>query len=166
VVVGNLPYYITSPILSRVFALGNHWGGSVFLIQKEVAERLTAQPCSREYGYLTVHTNVYSRPEYLFTVGRGAFSPPPKVDSAVVRLTPRDASADFGIENIPAFLDFASACFRHKRKTLRNNLSDRYGRENLAGLPESRSRAEQLSIADLHRVFAALEHAENRAQGT
>lgn len=169
VVIGNLPYYITSPILSRVFDLGDRWQGSVFLIQKEVAERLTAEPGSREYGYLTVHTNLYSRPEYLFTVGRGAFSPPPKVDSAVVRLTPRDAAADFGIDNIPAFLDFVSACFRHKRKMLRSNLATRYGREKLAGVPQLQARAEQLSVAELHRMFVALEHAgqaENRACGT
>ncbi len=166
VVVGNLPYYITSPILSRVFGLGERWQGSTFLVQKEVAERLTAEPGSREYGYLTVCTNVYSRPEYLFTVGRGAFSPPPKVDSAVVRLTPRDAAADFGIQNIPAFLDFASVCFRHKRKTLRNNLATRFGPEEIAGAPHLQARAEQLPVAELHRVFTALGDAENGASGT
>jgi len=156
VIAGNLPYYITSPILSRVFALGNRWRGSAFLVQKEVAERLTAAPGSRDYGYLTVQTAVHAEARYLFTVSRGAFSPPPKVESAVVRLTPRDAWADFGIDDRAAFLDFASTCFRQKRKTLRNNLAPRYGREKLDALPSMKTRAEELSIPELNAIFRAL----------
>jgi 16S rRNA (adenine1518-N6/adenine1519-N6)-dimethyltransferase len=158
VIAGNLPYYITSPILTRVFSLGGLWRRCVFLVQKEVAERLTASPGLRDYGYLTVHTNVHASPEYLFAVSRGAFSPPPKVDSAVIRLSPRDAKADFGIADVPAFLDFASLCFRQKRKTLRNNLAPRFGRDTLAAVP-AKARAEELSIPELHAIFSALSHA-------
>jgi 16S rRNA (adenine1518-N6/adenine1519-N6)-dimethyltransferase len=157
VIAGNLPYYITSPILSRVFALGDGWHGSVFLVQKEVAERLTAAPGSRDYGYLTVQTAVHAEARCLFTVSRGAFSPPPKVESAVVRLTPRDARADFGIAAPAAFLEFASLCFRQKRKTLRNNLASRYERGRLDALPSTKARAEQLSIPELNAIFRALQ---------
>ena len=158
IVAGNLPYYITSPILERVFRMADAWMGSTFLVQKEVAERLTASPGSRDYGYLTVQTNVFAIPEYLFTVGRGAFSPPPKVDSAVVRLRPRNAEADFGISDRDSFLRFASAAFRQKRKTLRNNLVGVYGRERLEGAGLS-MRAEQLSVGELNEIFRRLEGA-------
>jgi 16S rRNA (adenine1518-N6/adenine1519-N6)-dimethyltransferase len=157
VIAGNLPYYITSPILARVFGLGDAWRGSAFLVQKEVAERLTAVPGSRDYGYLTVQTAVHAEARYLFTVSRGAFSPPPKVESAVIRLTPRDAYTDFGIADRAAFLDFASTSFRQKRKTLRNNLAPRYGREMLDALPAAKARAEELSIAELNAIFRALQ---------
>ncbi len=166
VIAGNLPYYITSPILTRVFALGDAWRGSAFLVQKEVAERLTALPGSRQYGYLTVQTAVYADPRYLFTVNRGAFSPPPKVDSAVVRLTPRNAKTTFGIDDVPAFLGFASTCFTQKRKTLRNNLAPRYGRDRLNDLPQLKARAEELSIAELNVLFQALQAIENGTSST
>jgi 16S rRNA (adenine1518-N6/adenine1519-N6)-dimethyltransferase len=156
VIAGNLPYYITSPILERVFGLGDAWQGSVFLVQKEVAERVTAQPGSRDYGYLSVQSQVFSRPEYLFTVPRGAFKPPPKVDSAIVRLTRRDPRGEFGMADVRAFLAFASACFRQKRKTLRNNLAGRFDRERVDALPQASQRAEQLSIPELVRVYTTL----------
>ena len=156
-IAGNLPYYITSPILERVFALGERWSRAVFLVQAEVAVRLAASPGGRDYGYLSVLTQVHARPQVLFDVPRAAFRPPPKVDSAVVLLEPRNA-ADFGIENRTSFLKFAGACFRQKRKTLRNNLLSLYGKERLDLLPEGRLRAEQMGIAEL----AALHH---RLQG-
>ena len=156
IIAGNLPYYITSPILSRVFALGDRWRSSVFLVQKEVAERLTAVSGSRDYAYLTVQTAVHAEARYLFTVSRGAFSPPPKVDSGVVHLTPRNAAADFGIDAPAAFLEFASLCFRQKRKTLRNNLGSRYERDTLDRLSLTKARAEQLSIPEPNAIFQAL----------
>ena len=88
-VAGNLPYYITSPIIERVLALGSNFLHAVFLIQKEVAERVVAEPGSRDYGFLSVQVQVYADPKYLFTVPPDAFRPPPKVDSAVIELTPR-----------------------------------------------------------------------------
>jgi 16S rRNA (adenine1518-N6/adenine1519-N6)-dimethyltransferase len=155
-IAGNLPYYITSPILERVFAARGLWTRAVFLVQSEVATRLAAQPGSRDYGYLSVLAQTQARVDRLLEVPRAAFRPPPKVDSAVVRLEPRDAQADFGIDDVPAFLKFASACFRQKRKTLRNNLAAVYGREAADRVPEARRRAEQLTIPELVQIQQAL----------
>jgi len=93
-IVGNLPYYITSPILERT--VGLDVPRLVFLMQKEVAERLVAQPSSRDYGYLTLATRLYADARILFNVKPGAFRPPPRVDSSVVLLTP--VRRDFGVE--------------------------------------------------------------------
>ena len=95
----------------------------MFLVQAEVAARLTAVPGTRDFGYLSVEDATVLAPGDRCFPCRAAFHPPPKVDSAVVRLEPRDAAAEFGICDPPAFLVSASACFRHKRKTLRNNLA-------------------------------------------
>lgn len=150
VIAGNLPYYITSPILERIFALGPLLRRAIVLTQKEVAERLAARPGSRQYGYLTVLANLFTQPELLFQVPPGAFSPPPQVDSAAVRLTPRPPLA--GLPDPAPFLEFASRAFRHKRKTLRNNLEPFYGRQ-AALWPEARLRAEQLSLDQLLELY-------------
>ena len=84
VIAGNLPYYITSPILEAVFRLESNWVRAVFLVQAEVATRIAAGPGSRDYGYLSVLAQSHARAEILFDVPRAAFHPPPKVDSAVV----------------------------------------------------------------------------------
>ena len=156
-VAGNLPYYITSPILKKVFALGVQWIRAVFLMQAEVAARLTAAPGTRDFGYLSVEAQLFSRTEILFPVARTAFRPVPKVDSAVVRLEPRDIRADYSIEDAAAFLRFSSECFRHKRKTLRNNLAGLYDKHRLEALGEGRLRAEQLGVAGLASLYRALE---------
>lgn len=105
---------------------------------------------NRDFGYLSVQTQVHARPEILFKVPRDAFRPPPKVDSAVVRLERRSLPE---IENTTAFLKFASLCFRYKRKTLRNNLAPLY---DLSNLEEGRLRAEQMSIPQLAALFVKL----------
>ena len=152
VIAGNVPYYITSPIIEKALAVQPPVERAVFLVQKEVAERLTAKPGTREYGYLSVATQFLARAELLFTVSAGAFRPRPKVESAVVRLTPRAVPDD-----ATGFLQFASICFRQKRKTLRNNLSARYPLEVVDALPEARMRAEQLSIEELRALYHRLE---------
>ncbi len=146
-IAGNLPYYITSPILEKIFELGSAWTRAVFLVQKEVAERIAASPGSRDFGFLSVETQVNARPEILFDVPRGAFRPPPKVDSAVVRLDP----VEFEMADRAGFLKFASACFRYKRKTLRNNLAGLY--EGVDGLSQ---RAEQMSVGELIELYKKL----------
>jgi 16S rRNA (adenine1518-N6/adenine1519-N6)-dimethyltransferase len=153
IVAGNLPYYITSPLVERILACHRILERAVLLVQKEVAERLNAAAGTREYGFLTVQTQLFASVEYLWTVPRSAFAPPPKVTSAVVRLTPRAAP---GVPDPRRFLEFASFCFRHKRKTLRNNLIAMFGKEAVDRLPETRLRAEQLSLARLQELYAAL----------
>lgn len=155
-IAGNLPYYITSPILEKTFSLGTGWERAVFLVQAEVAARITATPGSRDFGYLSVLVQVHSTPELLFPVSRAAFRPPPNVDSAVVRLTPRNAAVELSVTNIPAFLKFAQQCFRMKRKTLRNNLAPAYGVEKMSAFPEAKLRAEQMSVGELAALYRKL----------
>jgi 16S rRNA (adenine1518-N6/adenine1519-N6)-dimethyltransferase len=152
VVAGNLPYYITSPILEKLFGMGDCWTRAVFLMQIEVAERLAASPGTRDFGYLSVQTQLFSKPEILFPVARTAFRPQPKVNSAAIRLVPSDRI----IADRDAFLKFASAAFRQKRKTLRNNLAPVYGKERVDILPETKQRAEQLSLDALIKLFEKL----------
>ncbi len=156
VIAGNLPYYITSPILEHVFALGPNWSRAVFLVQAEVAARITASPGNRDFGYLSVLCQTHANVQTLFPVPREAFRPPPKVESAVIRLTPRDA----GIPDVPGFLKFAQACFKHKRKTLRNNLIEIYGAALVGALPESKLRAEQLGVPELMALYQKLGDAQ------
>jgi len=144
---GNLPYYITSPILERIFAMGVALRRAVVLVQLEVAERLVAKPGTRDYGFLTVETQCFTQPEILFGVPAAAFSPPPKVESAAVRLEPRQP-----VEDAAGFLEFAGRCFRHKRKTLRNNLLPFYGRQ-VEAWPEAGLRAEQVAIEGLVELY-------------
>lgn len=153
VVVGNIPYYITSPIVERALGLGPLLERAVFLVQKEVAARLAAAPGSRDYGYLSVAVQLRCHVQALFSVKRGAFRPPPKVESAVVLLEPRVEPL---CADVPGFLRFASACFRQKRKTLRNNLAGVYEKERIEALEEAPLRAEQLAVSELVRLFARL----------
>ena len=149
-IVGNLPYYITSPILEKISRLD--YARAVFLMQKEVAERLVAAPGSRDYGFLTVQTAVFARARLLFEVKPSAFHPPPKVDSAVVLLERRPPA----VPDPDAFIRFAAACFRQKRKMLRNNLAGMYGKEAVDALPEATLRAEQLSLEQLIALYQRL----------
>ena len=166
VIAGNLPYYITSPILEKIFSLGRNWTRAVFLVQAEVAARLASPPGSRDFGFLSVETQLNARVENLFPVSRGAFRPPPKVDSCVVLLEPRDAAAELGIADRATFLRFASAAFRHKRKTLRNNLAPFYGKEQLDPIADTRRRAEQMSLAELAALYRHLEESAVRSPGS
>ncbi len=152
-VTGNLPYYITSPILEKTLALSEDLAQAVFLVQKEVAERLTAEPGTRAYGFLSVQTQLLSTPDLLFNVPADAFRPRPQVDSAVVRLIPRQ---DFPAPDRARFLEFVSRSFRYKRKTIRNNLAAYYDRTLLDSIPAAKKRAEQLSIAELQQLHERL----------
>jgi 16S rRNA (adenine1518-N6/adenine1519-N6)-dimethyltransferase len=148
-VAGNLPYYITSPILEQT-ARGNA-PRAVFLVQKEVAERLVAQPGGRDYGFLTVQTAFFATARMLFAVKPAAFHPPPKVDSAVVLMEPHHR--DWGIDR-ERLLRFVGRCFEHKRKTIRNNLAGFYGKDLVDAWPEAGLRAEQLSIEEFAAMYA------------
>ncbi|MGC2636351.1 MAG: 16S rRNA (adenine(1518)-N(6)/adenine(1519)-N(6))-dimethyltransferase RsmA [Acidobacteriaceae bacterium] len=171
-IVGNLPYYITSDILLHLFAAHQHIERAVLLIQREVADRVAAQPGSRDYGLLSVTAQLYARVEKLFTLPPGAFSPPPQVHSTVLRLTiaPRfDELALIASPDKPdptaAFLQFVRMCFAQKRKTLSNNLrAAAYVPEAIAAALASasiapQSRAEQLDLPAFAELFR---HLENR----
>ncbi len=152
VIAGNLPYYISSPIASKVFEAAGAWKRAVFLVQKEVAMRMAAKHGNRDYGYLSVLTQLHSQTTILFTVPPAAFSPPPKVDSAVILLEPKPVD----LNEAKRFLKFASRAFAHKRKTLRNNLAPFYGKAALDAQPEAGLRAEQLSLVQLQDLESRL----------
>lgn len=151
VIAGNLPYYITSPIIERFVALDHRFARAVFLVQWEVAERLLARPGTRAYGYLTVATRLVCELELVCRVPAAAFVPPPKVDSAGVKFQRRAEIP----ANLSELLVFVSRCFAQKRKTLRNNLRPFYGAA-IDNFPESELRAEQLTPDRFERLYAGL----------
>ncbi len=151
---GNLPYYITSPILHRFFQLAELIDEIHIVIQLEVAQRLVARPSTRDYGYLSVLTQYFSQPTIELKIPAGAFRPPPEVDSALVSLTLPGENARVDVPDESGFLEFVKMCFAHKRKTLVNNLRSLAEparvKEALAGLGvTAAARAEQLSVAQL-----------------
>ncbi len=151
---GNLPYYITSPILHHLFASAEPIDEIHIVVQHEVALRLAAQPGTRDYGYLSVLTQYFSRPEFVLEIPRGAFRPPPEVSSALVTLRLPGERAKLPQIDEASFLEFVKLCFSQKRKTLVNNLKSRVKpelvREALANLKlRADARAEQLSVANL-----------------
>jgi 16S rRNA (adenine1518-N6/adenine1519-N6)-dimethyltransferase len=160
-VFGNLPYYITSPIIHHLLDVAPWIRGMALLVQREVAERLTARPGSRAYGYLSVLAQSHSEPRLALVVPAGAFSPPPKVQSALVSFRMLVKFPGWLPENQARFLEFVKHCFAQKRKNLLNNLSVTYGRvrvlEVLAGhsLPPS-ARAEELTVEQLAALWQAL----------
>lgn len=157
VLAGNLPYYITSPIIERFLALDRRFPAAVFLMQWEVAQRILAEPGSRDYGYLTVAARLVCDIELVCKVPPEAFRPPPKVDSAALRFVRRQEIPS----GLPELMRFVSRCFAHKRKTLRNNLRPYYG-ARADRLQEGRLRAEQLSIPEFIRLHAQLDSAEGK----
>ena len=164
-VYGNLPYYITSPILHRLFESADLVAAIHIVIQFEVALRIVSPPGSRDYGYLSVVSQWFGRPEIAFRLPPGAFRPPPKVASALVSFRMPGERAKHGVADESAFLDFVKECFAQKRKTLRNNLRARLGdRTELvlqqAGLPPD-ARAEQLKLSQFAELFQAATSSKN-----
>jgi len=158
---GNLPYYITSPILHHFFSFSDQIDEIHIVIQEEVALRLAARQQTRDYGYLSVVTQLYTRPEIVLRIPRNAFSPPPEVDSALVTLRLPGELAKLALRDDSAFLDFVKLCFSQKRKTLVNNLralANPVGtREVLKELGlRLDARAEQLTVAQFAALHARL----------
>ena len=156
-IAGNLPYYITSPILERFLDLDDRFDRAVFLMQWEVAQRLLAQPGSRDYAYLTVATRLVCDVELISRVPPDAFSPPPKVDSGAVRLRRKRVAPP----DRDGLLKFVGRCFTHKRKNLRNNLRPFYG-ASIDSLPEANLRAEQLDLEHFAALYETLSSAESK----
>jgi 16S rRNA (adenine1518-N6/adenine1519-N6)-dimethyltransferase len=157
---GNLPYYITSPILHHLFRFASRIDEIHVVIQLEVAFRLVARPGTRDYGYLSVLTQYFSRPSLGLKLPPQAFRPPPKVGSALVSLRlPGEKAALTGLDEAH-FLDFVKLCFAQKRKTLVNNLRAA-GPARVRAALEAHSvapdaRAEQLSVQQLAALFQAV----------
>jgi 16S rRNA (adenine1518-N6/adenine1519-N6)-dimethyltransferase len=150
-VYGNLPYYITSPILHHLFQWADRIASIHIVIQLEVAERIVAQPGSRDYGYLSVACQYYTHPEIALKIPPGAFRPPPKVNSALIAMSLPGQRTSLAISDDAPFLRFVQSCFAQKRKTLRNNLlalaPSEFARKVIAaaGLQPD-ARAEELSL--------------------
>jgi 16S rRNA (adenine1518-N6/adenine1519-N6)-dimethyltransferase len=159
-VVGNLPYYITSDIVLRLFKFAKYFDCIVIMVQREVADRIAAEPGGREYGVLSATAQLNARVEKLFTVPPGAFSPPPKVFSAVLRLTMDPQQQKLGVVG-DGFIDFLRLSFGQKRKTLWNNLKGSYDDGQLkralaAAKVKPTARAETLSLEQSAAIYRAL----------
>lgn len=154
--VGNLPYNISSPLLFALLEGGAPITDMHFMLQKEVVARMVAEPGSSEYGRLSVAIAARADATALFDVGPGAFTPPPRVMSAVVRLTPRPPA--FAIDDMAAFNRLVTAAFNQRRKTLRKSLSGYLSAEELIACGvDPMQRPEQLSprsFADLANHWA------------
>lgn len=128
-VVANLPYYITSPILMGLLSSPVHWDAICVMMQKEVAERLTAKVGTKEYGSLTLAVEYSMTARLAFGVSRHSFVPAPNVDSAIVVLEPRKNALAIQPFNRQKLFNFIKACFAHRRKNLWNNLKSIVGKD-------------------------------------
>jgi 16S rRNA (adenine1518-N6/adenine1519-N6)-dimethyltransferase len=164
-VVGNIPYFITSDILLRLFEYRRYFQTIILMLQREVAERVTAAPGGREYGLLSATAQLYAKVETLFTLPADAFTPPPNVQSTVIRLTIAPKLDKLRVPEAE-FIKFLKLSFAQKRKTLWNNLKAQY-REGLlrealekAGV-KPQLRAEALSLEKSAALFRALNNGRN-----
>jgi 16S rRNA (adenine1518-N6/adenine1519-N6)-dimethyltransferase len=169
-VIGNLPYYVTSDILLRLFDYAKYFETIVILVQREVADRIAAEPGSSDYGLLSATAQLYARVEKLFTLPPVAFAPPPKVHSTALRLTIAPRQKELGLDGDNAikdgFIDFLKLSFGQKRKTLWNNLKSNYPEPRLraalaqAGVKPT-ARAETLTLEESAALFLALRNSPN-----
>jgi 16S rRNA (adenine1518-N6/adenine1519-N6)-dimethyltransferase len=158
---GNLPYYITSPILHHFFEFADSIDEIHIVIQQEVAFRLAARPGTRDYGYLSVLTQYFSWPTIALKIPREAFQPPPEVGSALVSMRLPGEKAKLQLTGEEKFLEFVKLCFAQKRKMLVNNLraiaEPGDTRAILTGLGLSPgARAEELGVSQLSALFSGL----------
>ena len=151
-IIGNLPYNISTPLLFHLTSFLPKIKDMHFMLQKEVVDRMVAEPNSKAYGRLGVILQYYCRVEKLFIVKPGAFFPPPKVDSAIVRLIPHK-KPPVEVKDEAVFAKVLTQCFRMRRKTLRNNLKETLTEEEIESVGINPGcRSETLTIEQ----FAAL----------
>jgi len=157
--VGNLPYNVATPIVRRVVA-SEHWRRAVFMLQKEVADRLVAKPGTEAYGFLTLFVQLYAKARVLMTLDPGSFYPPPKVRSSVVILEPD--RKPYASEEL---IELISAAFRMRRKTLANNLTGWRGlsRADALKLAPNDVRAEVLALDDFASILSAMSGGDSSA---
>src|SRR5690554_2771413 len=166
-VVGNLPYNISTPLIFHLLEHADSIRDMHFMLQKEVVERLCAAPGSKDWGRLSIMVQYHCQVEHLFNVGPGAFNPPPKVDSAIVRLTPH-ASLPCPVQNYRALELVVRQAFSQRRKTLRNTLRQLLPDSALASAGVDGSlRPEQLDLAAFVRLadeFNTLQQKQNNGK--
>lgn len=149
-VIGNFPYNISSQILFKILDERQRVVQMTGMFQKEVAERCVAKPGSKEYGILSVFLQAYYHVQYLFTVKAGAFNPPPKVLSGVIKIT-RNSRLSLDCDE-KLFWRVVKASFNQRRKTLRNSLSAVVPKERMSDNPLYELRAERLSVEDFETL--------------
>jgi len=163
-IVANLPYYISTAIIEKLLSLRVQIFDMTLMLQKEVAERITANPGGREYGYLSVLVQYYCVATQLFEVAPSAFTPQPKVKSSVIRLRVREEPA-VKVADERSFFSLVRACFAQRRKTILNNLKAAAVSQGFTASLESaleaasvapNRRAETLSLPEFARLFEAL----------
>lgn len=162
-VVGNLPYYITSDILLALFEAHRNIECIVIMVQLEVADRLAAKPGGSDYGLLSATAQLYGKVEKLFDLPPEAFNPPPKVHSGVVRIILDPQFEALQVDET-AFIEFLKLTFGQKRKTLLNNLRERYGAEPAkqalaAAKVKPDVRAEALPLEKMAAIYRSLKNA-------
>ncbi len=147
-IVGNLPYNISTPLLFHLASFAPKVSDMHFMLQKEVVERMVAEPGTADFGRLSVMLQYRFDMESLFIVPPDSFNPPPKVDSAIVRLTPRPV-AELTARDEARFAKIVTAAFSQRRKMLRNTLRDHFDEDRLVALGiKPTARAEELSVGD------------------
>jgi len=149
-IIGNFPYNISSQILFKVLDNRDQVVELVGMFQKEVAQRCAEKPGSKEYGILSVFLQAFYKVEYLFPVKPGVFNPPPKVTSAVIRLTRNEVEKLDCDEKL--FWQVVKAGFNQRRKTLRNSLSSLVSKDEIQDDPLLDLRAERLSVSDFVKL--------------
>lgn len=155
-IVGNLPYNISTPLLFKLLEQSANIQDMHFMLQKEVVNRLAATPGDRDYGRLSVIMQYHCQVEHLFNVPPDAFSPPPKVDSAMIRLCPHK-EPPICLKDIQTFKALVATAFGQRRKTLRNNLRGLLSAEQIEQLDiDPGSRAQTLSLNQFARLSNAL----------
>ena len=162
-IIGNLPYYVTSDIVLRILKDHESIGRAVIMVQREVADRISAEPGSRDYGLLSATAQLFARVENLFTLPPEAFDPPPEVYSSVIRLTMSPRVAELQIDP-KAFQAMLKLAFAQKRKTLANNLKGQYEDKAIrSALKEAGvrpdARAEGLPLDRMAAIYRALKAA-------
>ena len=167
-VVGNLPYYITSGILLRLFHFNGFIASAVIMMQREVADRVAAPPGSRDYGLLSATTQLYAKVERILTLPPSAFMPPPDVHSTVFRWRLAPRFAELGVEE-DSFLRFVRQAFAQKRKTLANNLRAAGVAHETASAAmadagiDAMARTEALPVESLAALWLGLQATQNRS---
>lgn len=161
-VIGNLPYYITSDILLRLFEYHDLFDQIVIMVQREVADRIAAHPGTSDYGLLSATTQLYTRAQKLFTLPPAAFSPPPKVHSTVVRMKVAPRFEELGVTP-KEFIAFLKLAFAMKRKTLVNNLKRQYEEGEIRSALQAAGirpdiRAEAVTLEKSAAIFRSLQN--------